>query len=229
VGRAFRAPTFNERFFVPGGRPSLRAESGWSAEAGAQVQVGTENRLLRSEVTLFTTRLHQQIVWKPSYVGPGLQVWRPSNIGQVRTRGLEWTATGRWHLGPEATLNGRMAFTHVAATDRSNPRARSFGHQLPYRPRQRLKARAGLSWRWARVGLSSRLVGPRSVTADETQSLPPFRVTNVRVQVQQTVGPATVTAALRLRNLFDTEYSVVRLYPMPPRHVRARLTIALDP
>jgi iron complex outermembrane receptor protein len=67
------------------------------------------------------------------------------------------------------------------------------------------------------------------VTADETQSLPPFRVTNVRVQVQQTVGPATVTAALRLRNLFDTEYSVVRLYPMPPRHVRARLTIALDP
>jgi len=229
VGRAFRAPTFNERFFVPGGRPSLRAESGWSAEAGAQVEVGTEDRLLQSEVTVFTTRLRQQIVWRPSYVGPGLQVWRPSNIGRVRTRGVEWTATGRWRLGDKTAVNGHMAFAHVAATDRSNPRARAFGHQLPYRPRQRLKARAGLSWRWARVGLSSRLVSPRYVTADEMQSLPPFQVTNARVQVQQTVGPATVTAALRLRNLFDTEYSVVRLYPMPPRHVRARLTIALNP
>ena len=229
AGRSFRAPTFNERFFVPGGRPSLRAESGWSAEAGAQVQVGTENRLLRSEVTVFTTRLRRQIVWQPSFVGPGLQVWRPSNRGRVRTRGVEWTATGRWRLGPEAAVNGRMAFTHVAATDRSNPQARAFGRQLPYRPRQRLKARAGFSWRWAQLGLSSRLVGRRYVTADETQSLPPFQVTDARMQVQQTVGPATVTAAVRLRNLFDTEYSVVRLHPMPPRHVRTRLTISLRP
>jgi iron complex outermembrane receptor protein len=72
-------------------------------------------------------------------------------------------------------------------------------------------------------------VGPRFVTADETQSLDPFQTTDARIQMERTFGPATVTAALRLRNLFDTEYSVVRLYPMPPRHVRARLTIALHP
>ncbi len=229
VGRAFRAPTFNERFFVPGGEPSLRAESGWSAEAGARVQVGSEDRLLRSELTAFTTRLRHQIVWQPSYVGPGLQVWRPSNVGRVHTQGVEWTTTGRWRLGPQSMIDGRMAFTHVAATDRSNPHARSFGRQLPYRPRQRLKARVGVAWHGVRVGLSSRLVGPRYVTADETQSLDPFQVTDARVQVQQSFGPATVTAALRLRNLFDTEYSIVRLHPMPPRHVRTRLTIAFHP
>ena len=229
VGRAFRAPTFNERFFVPGGEPSLWAESGWSAEAGAQVQVGGQGRLLQSEVTVFATRLRHQIVWQPSFVGPGLQVWRPSNVGRVRTQGVEWTAMGRWRLDTETVLDGRMAFTHVAATDRSTPQARAFGRQLPYRPRQRLKARAGLTWQGVQLAVSSRLVGRRYVTADESQSLDPFQVTNARMQVQQTFGPATVTAALRLRNLFDTEYSVVRLYPMPPRHVRARLTIALHP
>jgi len=229
IGRAFRAPTFNERFFVPGGDPSLRAESGWSAEAGARVQVGSEDRLLRTEVTAFTTRLRHQIVWQPSYVGPGLQVWRPSNVGRVHTQGIEWTATGRRRLGPQSMIDGQMAFTHVAATDRSNPHARAFDRQLPYRPRQRLKARADVAWHGVRAGLSSRLIGPRYVTADETQSLDPFQVTDARVQIQQSFGPATVTVALRLKNLFDTQYSVVRLHPMPPRHVRARLTIAFDP
>ena len=229
VGRAFRAPSFNERFFVPGGDPALRAESGWSAETGVQVQMGTENRLLQAEVTAFTTRLRNQIVWQPSFVGPGLQLWRPSNVGRVRTQGIEWTTTGRWQLGPAAKIDGRLAFTHVAATDRSNPRARAFAKQLPYRPRQRLKAQGGIAWRWLRVDVSSRRIGRRYVTADESQSLDSFQVTDVRAQAQHSFGPATVTAGLHINNLFDTEYSVVRLHPMPPRHVRARLTLAFHP
>jgi vitamin B12 transporter len=226
VGRAFRAPTFNERFYEPGGNPSLRAESGWSGEAGVAIQIGTRERSLGAEGTVFATRLHDQIVWQPSYVGPGLQVWRPSNVAQVLTRGVEWTSTGQWRFGPQMVLDGRLAFTHVAATDRSMPQARPYGKQLPYTPRQRLKVRAGWSWHSVRLDLSTRLVGSRYVTADETQALSPYQVVDVGLQFRRTVGPASVTAHLDVKNLFDEDYSVVRLYPMPPRHLRARLTIA---
>jgi len=229
IGRSFRTPTFNERFFVPGGNPTLRAESGWSAETGIRVQVGSERRALQTEVTGFTTRLSDQIVWQPSFVGPGLQVWRPSNVGTVRTRGVEWMTTARWALGSGVAVDGRLAFTHVSATNRSNPQARAFGRQLPNRPKQRLKTRAGVSWRSLRLAVSSRLVGRRYVTADESQALDPFQVTDARIEFTHTLGPAAVTASIRVRNLFDSEYNVVRLHPMPPRHVRTRLTLSLTP
>lgn len=227
VGRTFRAPTFNERFYEPSGNPSLKAESGWSAEMGAAVRVGTETRFLQSEVTAFATRLYDQIVWQPSFVGPGVQVWRPANVAEVRTRGLEWTSTGEWHVAPKMSLDGRLAFTHAAATDRSSPQARAYGKQLPYTPRQQMKAQIGGAWHGVRLDLSARLVGPRYVTADETQALSPYRVVDAGVQVRQSLGPTAVTAHLEIKNLFDDDYSVVRLYPMPPRHVRARLTITL--
>jgi len=226
VGRAYRAPTFNERFYEPGGNPSLRAESGWSAEGGAAVEVSTDARSLQSEVTLFVTRLRDQIVWQPSFVGPGLQVWRPSNLAQVFTRGLEWTMAGQWRMGSEMALDGRLTFTHVAATDQSLAQARSYGKQLPYTPRQQLKTRVGGAWHGVRLDLSTRLVGPRYVTADETQALSPYQVVDLGIQVQRSIGPASVTVHLDVKNLLDEDYSVIRLYPMPPRHVRARLTVA---
>jgi len=229
VSRAFRTPTFNERYMVPGGVPSLHAETGWSAEGGVALAWHAPGRRLRTELTAFTTRLDHQIVWQPSFLGPGLQLWRPSNVGRVRTQGLEWTARGRWRVGNAVRLNGQLAFTHVSATDRSAPAARSYGRQLPYRPRQRLKARAGASWRGLRLDVASRWVGPRYITADESQSLSPFHVTTARLQLQRSLGPVRVTGALGVRNLFDATYHVVRLYPMPPRHVRARLTVSLRP
>lgn len=228
VGRAFRAPTFNERFYEPGGNPSLRPESGWSGEATLAVQRGSGARVLQAEATVFATRLHDQIVWQPSFVGPGLQVWRPSNVAQVLTRGVEWTSTGKWRLGSQMALDGRLVFTHVAATDRSMPQARPYGKQLPYTPRQRLKARAGWAWRGLRLDLSTRLVGSRYVTADETQALAPYQVVDAGLRVQRTVGPTSITAHLDVKNLFDEDYSVIRLYPMPPRHLRARLTISFQ-
>ncbi|MGE3825584.1 MAG: TonB-dependent receptor, partial [Bacteroidia bacterium] len=34
VSRSYRVPTMNDRFWVPGGNPDLKPESGWNAEAG---------------------------------------------------------------------------------------------------------------------------------------------------------------------------------------------------
>lgn len=226
VGRSYRVPTFNERFFVPGGNPDLQAESGWSAEGGAVLHVRTKDVRFETEATVFATRLHDQIVWQPSYVGPGLQIWRPSNQSEVYTRGVEWTATGRWHPRSRFEARGRVTFSHVIATDQSLPTARSYGQQLPYTPRQRLKVQIGLDWGPARLDANTRLVSPRSVTADETQALPPYQVTNVGIQARRGVGPASITARIDVRNAFDEAYHVVRLYPMPPRHLRAQLTLS---
>lgn len=229
VGRAFRAPTFGERFYEPGGNPDLDAERGWSAEAGAVVQAARAEAALQAEATVFTTRIRDQIVWRPSYVAPGMQVWRPMNVARVVTRGVEASVQGQARLAERLHLDGGFFFTHTVAEDRANPDAPSYGHQLRYVPRQQLKLFAGSTWGPLTLDLTGRLIGERFVTSDETRSLPPYQAFDARLAVTQAVGGASATLDLTLENLFGADYEIIRHYPMPPRHARLRLTLDFHP
>jgi iron complex outermembrane receptor protein len=177
------------------------------------------------EATAFATRIRDQIVWFPSFVGPGVQAWSPSNVAEVVTRGLELSAQGAVRLTEGAGLNGGFYVTHTAAEDRSNPALRAYGQQLPYVPEQQFKAFAGATWGPVTLDLTGRLVSERFITTDESQSLPPYQVLDARLAVTQPIGPVAMTLDLSVQNVLDTDYAVIRFYPMPPRHARLRLTI----
>lgn len=229
VGRAFRAPTFSERFYVPGGNPDLTAERGWTAEAGAMLSGHSARAAGRLEGTFFTTRIRDQIVWQPSFVSPGVRAWRPANVARVATRGVELSAEGQVQGPRTVRLHGGIYFTHTAAENRANPDAPSYGQQLRYVPRQQLKVFAGATWGPLTLDLTGRLVSVRFITSDETQSLPPYRVVDARLAAEHTLGPVAATLDFAVENVFDTDYAVIRFYPMPPRHARLRLTLHLNP
>lgn len=229
VGRAFRAPTFGERFSTPGGNPMLRAERGWSAETGAVLRVQRTAATLQAEATVFTTRIRDQIAWRPSYVSPGVRIWRPDNVARVVSNGWELSLRGQARPTEALRFEGGVYFTHTAAENRAAPSAPAFGHQLRYVPRQQLKWHAGAGWGPLRADLNGRLVGVRYITADETQSLAPYQVVDAQLRLQQAVGPVTASAGLAIENVFNERYSIIRFYPMPPRHARLRLTIEMHP
>jgi iron complex outermembrane receptor protein len=229
AGRAFRAPTFNERFYVPGGNPDLTAERGWSAEVGAVVS-GSRGRVAgQLEGTAFTTRIRDQIVWFPSFVGPGVQTWRPANVARVVTEGVELSAQGQARLPGAVHLDGGFYFTHTSAENRSDPATRAHGHQLRYIPRQQLKLFAGATWGPFTLDVTGRLVSERFVTSDETQALAPYQVLDVRLAATHALGPVAVTLDLTVENALDADYQVIRFYPMPPRHARLRLRFDMQP
>lgn len=92
VGRAFRVPTFTELYYHdPGslGTADLRAERGWSADAGLD---WTNDRWTGS-VTPFLRRDTNVIDWirtTPS------DFWRATNVRDVRSRGVEVSFARRW-------------------------------------------------------------------------------------------------------------------------------------
>lgn len=229
IGRAFRVPTFNERFYEPGGNPDLKPERGWSADAG--IHLKTEQMLHRAEaeLTIFATRLLDQIVWFPSFVGPSVQVWRPANISRVTTQGFEVSLRGQTHLAHAVALNGSLTFTHTDARDRSDPAAASHNQPLRYVPQQQLKVHLGTGWHGWHLDLSGRFVGRRHITTDGSMALPVYHVVDAQLRSQHVFGPVKATLALGVENLFDSDYAVVRFYPMPPRHARVRLTLDFHP
>ena len=216
AGRVFRMPTFNDRFWQPGGNPDLHPEHGWNVDAGLFGALGGG----RAEVTLFASYLRGQIVWEPS----GKGYYAPRNVGRTRVTGLE--ASYRWRLQAGSyRLGSSLFYTFTDARDRSSPEAPSFNEPLRYVPRQKVKGQLHAGWGPIAGGLGMRYTGRRYVATDGSQSLDPFFVMDVQLRLSRTLYGMRVQFALELENALDADYGVLLYRPMPPRHVRLRLVM----
>ena len=223
AGRVFRAPTLNDRYWQPGGNPDLRPEEGWTYQAG----LGASTNLMLSpqlEFMLFTHHLNDQIVWAP---GPG-GIWSPQNITTVHTRGME----GSLHLKTPDPRNWRVSsttrYTLTDARD-TTPGVRQGNTALRYVPRHTFFQSARLQWtqRLHEAGLTASLrhVSRRYVTTDGSQWLDPYQVLDVGVYVARQQDRGRLELSITAQNLRDTDYTIIKDYPMPPRSIQVRLAI----
>ncbi len=223
VGRAFRYPTFNERYYEPGGTPSLRPEDGWTTEGGLSFRLARSHGLFAVNATAFATRLTDKIVWRPSYVVEGVQVWSPSNVSRVYSRGLELSLRGQRQLSSDLTLSGGSQFTHTEAENRANPNSPAYGAQLSYVPRQSWKLWSRVEWQGLSVSATGRLVGTRFYSSDESKSLAPYQTVDVRAVYEWVFDSGRLALETQVKNVLDRRYEIIRLYPMPPRHATFRI------
>lgn len=220
VGRAFRVPTFNDRFWQPGGNPDLRPEHGWSADTGIFLD-GTGRQ---AEVTAFAHFMRDQIVWEPG----GEDYWAPFNVRRTRALGLEASLRQQWRPSDRFQMEGSLFYTLTDARDRSDPEASTFNEPLRYVPREQLKAFASAEAGPFALDLSARYTGRRYTTSDGTRALDPYVVLNAQARVAQTIGGARLQLALQVENVLNADYAVLQNRPMPPRHARLRLVIETD-
>src|SRR6056297_111535 len=87
VGRAYRAPTFDDLYWPEdgyvGGNPDLVPENAWAYEAG--VRFVNKEGDTQAELNIFRKNIHDLINWAADSEG----IWRPSNIGSARVDGVE--------------------------------------------------------------------------------------------------------------------------------------------
>ncbi len=232
LGRAFRSPTFNERYWQPGGNPDLDPERAWSYEAGIHLHseaptsghaaTATPRRTpaIAGELTLLHARTLDQIVWSPKARG----VWIPENVGETVTRGIEASGSVVAMAG-SMVIEGGATYSFTHSVDRSDAATRTFGRQLRYVPRHLLKGFAGVSRGAFRIDANARWIGRRFVTADESQWLDPSLVVDLQAGMHRKLGSFRAELAVVLQNALDADYAVIQNYPMPPRHARVRLLI----
>ena len=218
VGRAFRVPTFNDRYWQPGGNPDLRPERSWGADLGVRLDRSSGY----AELSVFGHRRRDQIVWQPT----GQDYWAPTNVGRVRALGLEASAEGAWTLPLKTDLRAGLTYTHTDARTRTDPDAASYDEPLRYVPRDQLKAHSTLSWGPAALDLNARYTGRRYVTSDGSQFLDPYVRLDAQLRLTRDVSGVETELSIKLENALDTNYRSVGGRPMPPRHARLRLTLS---
>lgn len=130
VARSYRVPTFNDRFWVPGGNPNLNPEEGMSYELGTKWSYCFGVLSGNLKLNAFFMNVNDWILWKN-----GGAYWYAENVQKVQSKGLELSTDWKYSLG-SARLETRLnyAFT-VSERVKSLNETNALNRQLEYVPR----------------------------------------------------------------------------------------------
>jgi len=220
-GKNFRAPTFNELYWIAGGNPGLRPERAYTADVG--IVIGWN---VFGPITLnagaFSIDSRDRIVWLPA-TGT---YWSPRNIAEVRSRGIE--IEGSWRLFDERLrLTANTAWLESTTESDNFPGDPTEGKQLVYVPGQTFSAELTLLLGPADLGVQQFWSSYRYTTPANDEYLPSYATTSAVVRTHLSAAGITGTLKLEVTNLFNTSYQVIALYPMPGREFRATIGVEL--
>jgi len=210
AGKSFRAPNFNELYWLDGGNAALRAESAFSLDAGLTL-VFEASGSHQLDLGAFRTTMEDRITG-----------WPPVNLARSLLMGLEMS--WRWGLFPER-LYATLAASYTRAANGSEPYV---GNQLPFVPLLDGRAALGARLGAIRAEASVLAMSRRYTTLDNSNALSadPFAVVSLWAEYAMRLSTKSVTVRLSLENLLNTDYEIVRAYPMPLRS--ARVGVRLD-
>jgi len=217
--RNFRYPSLNDLYFLPGGNPDLRRESGWTYDAGVQFAVGRDGAYsLSGSATWFDSYVKDWIMWLPTTKG----FFSPRNVKDVHSYGVELKAdfaaalTEEWHLGAGGTFSWTPSINEgepMSAADQS------VGKQLPYTPEISASLTGELSWRtWSLLYKWSHYSERYTMSSNDLSlsgNLPPYYMSNITLSKQISLRWADLSLKGSVNNLFDEEYLSVLSRPMP--------------
>lgn len=219
VSRNFRFPTLNDLYFLPGGNPDLRKESGWTYDAGLSFAVGREGAYsLSGSASWFDSHVKDWIIWLPTTKG----FFSPRNIKNVHAYGVELEAdlavalSEDWHLG----LDGTFSWTpSINEGEPMSPADKSVGKQLPYVPEISATLTGELLWRtWSFLYKWCHYSERYTMSSNDLSlsgNLPPYYMSNITLEKRFSLAWADLSLKGAVNNLFDEEYLSVLSRPMP--------------
>ncbi len=216
AGFSTRYPSLNERYWVPGGNPGLRPETGRSQELGL-LWKSSEGMLAEAELTAYQINVKDWIQWIPDGM---THFWTPLNLKKVNTRGLEAGMKARYQFGKHnIAAQTNAAFTHA----RDFSLDRTAGKYLVYIPD--IQYNIHLSWsfrRWDAYFLLHH-TGRRFTRIDGSAYMPSYTLSDIGIGVLARMKEPQVTATLNIQNLTDIPYQNIAWHPMPGRSIQLTL------
>jgi len=222
VSQKYRQPSFNDRYWQPGGDLTLKPESGNSVEVGGNIIIASHPSWnLSSDVSLYYYIIKNMIVWKPSSA-----YWTAQNYQKVNSKGAEINlkfATCYDKINYISRLNAN--FNHSVIAETQNPDDPLNGHTMPYSPRIITSWYNAVTYKQFGCELWHHFTADRYV--DETMQLDPYQTFSMSLYGGFNLSQFNIKLSAQCDNLFDENYELIRLYPMPGRTYTFRIFITI--
>jgi iron complex outermembrane receptor protein len=224
LSRDYRLPTLNDRFWIPGGNPDLRAENGWSQEITFSWDKNIRYWSWSYQVTGYNRLIYDWIIWNRQ---DGQSFFSPENIAKVWSRGVEQNFSVT-HASANGSIESTFhaSYTCLKSTNEIavvNP-VLAKGQQLIYTPRQ--QSSIGFSVRLKKMTFSYRHL----ITGDYegiNQNLPGFNFGNLEINALQIIFRQNAHLFFKMDNIWNREYQLIENRPMPGRNYRMGLKLKI--
>ena len=219
TSRNFRFPTLNDLYFLPGGNPDLRRESGWTYDIGMSFAVGKEDVYsLTGSVNWFDSHVKDWILWLPTTKG----FFSPRNVKNVHAYGIECKSNFSILLGNECRLALNGTFSWTPSINEGEPMSaadQSIGKQLPYVPEWSSNISGRLYWKkWSLLYKWCYYSKRHTMSSNDislTGKLPEYYMSNLTLERGISLKGVELSLKGAVNNLFNEEYLSVLSRPMP--------------
>ncbi len=215
LSRVYRVPTFNDLYWAPGGNPDLVAESGFSEDIGLRIFSHTKNEVFSFsfEPAFFNRNIDNWIVWLPTQ-----GYWTPQNIMKVWSRGLETNIVLTYHVNKIKVTLSSIA-SYVVSTNEKSKTANdaSVGKQLIYVPRWKINAKFSVEYKGFNLTYRHNYTGIRYTATDNSEALDGYNIASIRLSKKLQIKSCGLSVFAETENLFNEEYQVILIRPMPMR------------
>lgn len=237
ISRGYRVPTFNDRFWLDGGRPEIQAENSWNFEQGLKYQINKNAIKLESEITYYRNIIDDWILWQPEG-----QVWRPSNVREVLAEGFDINFNLTYTKKDfKYTIQSNYAFAKSVTQNNLNEFDDTAGNQLPYTPKHRFNISQNLTYKTWFFSTNLNYTGLRfenlSNIEDQINSIPAFTLVNAslgktfefkRGRLNKGIWQKhQIQLFFRVNNIFDETYQNLIFRAMPQRNYEISLRFSI--
>ena len=213
--RGFNLPTFNQLFWAENvfaaPNPDLDPERSESYDAGLEYST----LRFQARLTYFHRDIKDMIIWQETFTQSGRK-WKPVNTDAALITGIEL------YSGYDSEN-----FKFSASASISDPRNRSedyYDNFLVFQPRVQTSESATLKFRSFNLTLSHRYLSKRYTLQANTKWVDAVSIYDVSIgyslEYQRWAGEIIV----RVDNLLNEEYSIIKESPMPGRNYSLNLT-----
>ena len=222
--RSYKRPTWNDKYWCPGGNPDLQDEIGWMTNIRMGMDFSNENVKKNIGVSWYFGRINNWIIWLPATSGT---YWTPENIALVEQKGVELETElefeNSWGI-----FRYENTFSCQLANDLNAKKSgdRDF-KQLVYIPV--LQANHKLSWRKGNSELyyQHHLESGRNVATDNSDYLKPYLLADLGIRYSYQMKSIRMQMGIQLNNLWNTDYRMVKDRPMPGRNLKVNFNFYL--
>lgn len=229
IANNFKIPTFNELYWIGLGNKNLRSEKSISFDAGFYYSFNfiADTKI---EVSYFNINTSDRIVWTPDARG----VWRPINVGRVKSEGIDAGIRGGVKLFKDFTASLGFNYNYGTAIKKSkdSENNESYNKQLLYLPQEYVKSSLNLSFEPAgrfvkliSLNVFYTFTGKRYINAENTRFIPYYELIDANVNLTLNLFKTETSLKFAVNNFAGEDYEVMYGYPMPLRNYKLQIGI----
>lgn len=210
TGNSYRYPSLNDLYWQIGGNPNLKPEKGFQYES----TIGYQSTYFQFQLTYYAGHYQNLIIWLPQGA-----IWTAQNLNQTYTNGIEFFAQSLLNLSKHQLKLEFQGFYGQSILNKPRfENDEAYRKQLIYQPKYRWSFQ--LSWTYKQFIIHYQHLwnGYVYYTSDNSEWLPDFQIANCTGLYHFKLRKHTFSIQLQIKNLWNTDYQVVKNRPMPGRN-----------